>query len=126
MRTILLALLVSTLVLTNAEDDERVDMVTKLKYVQACLKGLVTDAFNQKVQVLCQALIIRFLQEVREEKEEQDSVSQTEVVIFREIYKFIGFSDESNPRGNRTLTERTLLLFAKIQKLAKNQILKVR
>ena len=74
MRTILLLLLVSTLSLTNAEDEEYVSKETKLKYVQGCLKGLVFNALEQKVHILCQALIVRFLQEVRDEKEEQDNV----------------------------------------------------
>ena len=42
----------------------------KLKYVHGCLRALFKRIPEAEVRVLCQALIIRFLQEIKAEKKE--------------------------------------------------------
>ena len=43
---------------------------TKLKYVKGCLRALLNQVPDLRVRVLCQALIIGFLIETREEQNE--------------------------------------------------------
>ena len=82
MKTFLIFLALSSLHLVHSEAGRNViSKQMKLKYVHGCLRALFNRIPEEEVRVLCQALIIRFLQEIKAEKTENlddmDEVSNT-------------------------------------------------
>jgi len=70
MKTFLIFLALSSLHLVHSEAGRNVSKQMKLKYVHGCLRALFNRIPEEEVRVLCQALIIRFLQEIKAEKTE--------------------------------------------------------
>ena len=68
MKTFLIFLALSSLHLVHSEAGRNVSKQMKLKYVHGCLRALFNRIPEEEVRVLCQALIIRFLQEIKAEK----------------------------------------------------------
>ena len=66
-KTFLIFLALSSLHLVHSEAGN-VSKHMKLKYVHGCLRALFKRIPEAEVRVLCQALIIRFLQEIKAEK----------------------------------------------------------
>ena len=87
MSTFLIYLALSSLHLVHSEAGN-VSKHMKLKYVHGCLRALFKRIPEAEVRVLCQALIIRFLQEIKAEK----LVDKKKVNIFLFHFTFTLFN----------------------------------
>ena len=85
--TFLIFLALSSLHLVHSEAGN-VSKHMKLKYVHGCLRALFKRIPEAEVRVLCQALIIRFLQEIKAEK----LVDKKKVNIFLFHFTFTLFN----------------------------------